>query len=273
MTSGLNNRQTRLISGNTANTITVATPFGSQISGGDTYSINSITGNASSAGTSTVLNDTLPGWTANQWAGFALKMNSGTNAGQTRPISSNTTNSITVTPAFSSAIASGDAYQIIDTIRPALESYRVALTEPTGITDYVFVPASDMLGQLRMVKTSNNDNSSSITTYISPGGDAWVPVKKYDLPGVVTPTLLAIYQLGNQAEAAGTSIKASIDNVRIATPGSINQNPYSNEAQVVTKDSSGNVISNTTPAYVTGDGDCTCKVVNGETVCTPGKVP
>ena len=259
MTSGASNRQTRLISGNTANTISVATAFGSQIASGDTYSINSITSNASIVGTTTVLNDTLPGWTANQWVGFTLKMNSGTNAGQTRPITANTTSSITVSPAFSTAIASGDSYQIIDTSHPALESYRLASTEPTGISDFTFVATADISGQLRMVKTTNTDNTGSITFYTSPGGGAWIPVKKYDLPGVVTPTLLAIYHLANQAEIPGTSIKAAVDNVKITTPGAVNQNPYSNEAQAVTTSDgtpTGTWISNTTPAFTAEDGIC-----------------
>lgn len=259
ITSGANNRQTRLISSNTANTITVASPFGSQIASGDAYSINSITGSANSAGTSSLLNDTLPGWTANQWVGFALKMNGGTNAGQTRPISANTTNSITVSPAFSNAIASGDSYQIIDTSHPAQESYRLASTEPSGISDFTFIPTTDATGQLRMVKTSNTDNTGSITFYTSPGSGTWVPVKKYDLPGVVTPTLLAIYHLANQAEAPGTSIKATVDNLKISAPGVVNQNPYSNEAQAVTTSDgtpTGTWISNTTPAFTAEDGVC-----------------
>ena len=167
----------------------------------------------------------------------------------------------------------------VDTSHPAQEIYRLASTEPGGINDFTYIPANEttglLTGQMRMVKTSNNDNTGSITFYTSPGGNAWVPVKKYDLPGVVTPTLLAIYQLANHAEAAGTSVKATFDNVKITTSGTINQNPYSNEATVTYTypPERGGATINTTPPYEIGDRDCICTVVDNKLVCTTGTTP
>jgi hypothetical protein len=69
-------------------------------------------GVTSSAGSSTVLNDSTQGWTVNQFAGQTLTILTGTLAGYSGTIASNTATSITVSSAFGSAIGSGVGYQV-----------------------------------------------------------------------------------------------------------------------------------------------------------------
>jgi hypothetical protein len=205
-----------------------------------------------------------------------LVMTGGLNAGQYRTITANTAGSITVSPGFFSATASGDTYQIIDSAHQAQETYRISVTDPAGVTDFYYVPTTDIAGTIRVVKSSNNDGTGSMTFYNASG----VVLRKLDLPAPVIMNLVAIYQLGSKSENPGTTIKSTMDNFRIVSPLAVNTNPYSNEATVTYTYPNDypvvplrNTTINTTPAFLTGDGDCTCTVVNGATVCTPGKAP
>jgi hypothetical protein len=76
-------------------------------------------GVTSSAGSTTVLNDTTQAWATNQFAGQTLTILTGTLAGVSEPIASNTANSITVSSAFGSAIGSGVGYQVSPAILTA----------------------------------------------------------------------------------------------------------------------------------------------------------
>ncbi|OGW30480.1 MAG: hypothetical protein A2X59_09975 [Nitrospirae bacterium GWC2_42_7] len=74
-------------------------------------------GYATSVGTTSTINDSTKSayWTNNIWAGYSVMMTAGTaaNRRQVRPISSNTATQITVSPAFPSATALNDRYEII----------------------------------------------------------------------------------------------------------------------------------------------------------------
>lgn len=65
------------------------------------------------AGSGTTLTDSGQTWTANGWANWLLQITSGTGAGQTLPIQSNTGTAITVDGAFSPAPTAGSGYKII----------------------------------------------------------------------------------------------------------------------------------------------------------------
>jgi hypothetical protein len=68
-------------------------------------------GVTSSTGSTTVLNDSTQAWIVNQFAGQTLTILTGTLAGVSKTITSNTATAITI-PAFASAIASGVGYQV-----------------------------------------------------------------------------------------------------------------------------------------------------------------
>ncbi len=77
-------------------------------------------GDTAAGCTSSALNFTAPGWTTNQWAGYALHCVEGSNLGEARVIVSNDSDTLTVSPAFTNAPASGLEYQIRNSIYDVL---------------------------------------------------------------------------------------------------------------------------------------------------------
>ena len=143
---GTNNGQTSTISGNTATTLTVAPAFSGAINATSAYVINSglpntPTANAltydpnpgntnvlyagigsqlqpwgnsqrtATSGTTTTLSDTGATWITDQWAGYYVRVISGTNAGLARQIASNT-GTVLTTAAFPVALDSTSTYVI-----------------------------------------------------------------------------------------------------------------------------------------------------------------
>jgi len=152
------------------------------------------------------------------------------------------------------------------------DAYVAQYTEvvPNTTFKYIF-PTSDLSGKLRIARTTGSDGKATVSLYTSSGG-AWDLRNEIPLKSARTvPSWLSVQQQLSANELANTDMTVEISNITLSAPA--NSNPYSNEAQVVTKDANGNVIANTTPAFVSGDGDCTCTVVGGVTVCTPGKAP
>lgn len=72
-------------------------------------------GTTTALSTTTVVNDTAAAMTVNQYQNgyYKLRLVSGALAGEERPITSNATNSFTVSPAFSGAPPSGVAYRVV----------------------------------------------------------------------------------------------------------------------------------------------------------------
>ncbi len=64
-------------------------------------------------GSPVTLTDGTKNWTTNQWENLYLQITGGTNTGQLRRITANTTAGITVEAPFTYAVASGDTYQIV----------------------------------------------------------------------------------------------------------------------------------------------------------------
>lgn len=73
-----------------------------------------LTGTLTSA-TSTTLTDTRQIWSANQWTSATLKITSGGDQGDTKPIASNTQNKVMITGSFSTTPKPGDSYVITGT--------------------------------------------------------------------------------------------------------------------------------------------------------------
>lgn len=90
------------------------------------------TGTATSGGAST-LTDTTKAWTANQHAGRALKIVSGTGAGQVRRIASNTATVLTVDAAWTTNPDATSVYQILDDLHVAIVD--VTETKVLAVTD------------------------------------------------------------------------------------------------------------------------------------------
>jgi len=70
-------------------------------------------GTAANGSTEDDLVDSVGGFTANEFVGARLVIAKGSNVGQIRTITSNTTNTITVSEAFSSSISNGDSYFVV----------------------------------------------------------------------------------------------------------------------------------------------------------------
>jgi uncharacterized repeat protein (TIGR01451 family) len=101
--------QLATIVSNSATTLTVAANWTTPPDATSQFSIGMAgtsglgTGTATS-GTTTTINLTGAGWTTNQWLGWTATILAGTDAGQQRAVVGSTATSITVSPAFSSAI-------------------------------------------------------------------------------------------------------------------------------------------------------------------------
>ncbi len=77
-------------------------------------------GDTAAGSTTTAVNFTAPGWTTDQWAGYALHCVEGANLGESRRITSNDADTITVDRAFSNAPAANVEYQIRNSIYDVL---------------------------------------------------------------------------------------------------------------------------------------------------------
>ena len=100
--------------------------------------------------TSTAISDSSsPNWVPNELAGLLVKISSGTGSGQTRRIVSNTTNSITVYPAFSTTPASNDDFNI----NPE------ALNGSTNNVTAIGITAESPIGEARMLCAGTNDGA------------------------------------------------------------------------------------------------------------------
>src|SRR6185369_12719116 len=117
MTSGPNNQLVRKVTGNSADSITVDTPFPNDAA--------AITGTAAASGSSRtkLVDASITNWTANQWQNYYLYMVNGPNAGKTLQIISSDATSVTVAgTGFTSPIGSGDSYRIFN---PSGDAYRI----------------------------------------------------------------------------------------------------------------------------------------------------
>jgi hypothetical protein len=114
----------RKIISNTTDTLTIdgADPFGSAVASGNAYKIlpylqgaqsygTADSGTATGGSTLTVI-DTTKSWSTD-WTDYYVLMETGSNAGEISQIASNTTNTLTVSTAFTNDVSSGDTYRIV----------------------------------------------------------------------------------------------------------------------------------------------------------------
>lgn len=117
-----------------------------------------LTSTATSGTTTTLVNGAGP-FTPSALIGYVLEMTSGSQSGQKRRITANTTTTLTVTPAFSSAIVNDDAY----TIR-YLDPIQNAQTSLAGATDAFSFTSSVPLS---LAGSISNPTTGSFGDYMS----------------------------------------------------------------------------------------------------------
>ena len=121
LTSGTGATQSRTVISNTATALTVAAWATTPVQASTVYSLIGTAGTATGVQSSTTLQDTSKTWTVNQYAGAQITLTSGTGAPQTRIISSNTANTLTVSTAWTTTPVSGSTV------------YSVAYNVPEGV--------------------------------------------------------------------------------------------------------------------------------------------
>src|SRR2546430_1966546 len=125
ITAGTGVGQTRTVSSNTTNTLTVSPAWTTTPDGTSQYDITQ---------TSTTLQDTTKtgpkAWTVNQWAGLVVTITAGTGAGQTRPVLSNTANTLTISPDWSTTPDGTSQYVITQTSNALQDVTKAWTTDP-----------------------------------------------------------------------------------------------------------------------------------------------
>jgi RHS repeat-associated protein len=104
--------------------------------------------------TSTTLNDTTQSWTANQWANRVVEILSGTGAGQTRTIVSNTATQLVVSPAWTTTPDATSMYAIVAPLTKASILGPRDIDTPTAATQNnpAAIPAAQIDAQLAEIR-------------------------------------------------------------------------------------------------------------------------
>jgi hypothetical protein len=129
------------IASNTATAITTTAAFGAAIPALIPYQIvptvsNPTEGSATNVGGTapSTLVDGFKAWTTNQWQGlYQVTLLGGTYAGQSSIIASNTANTLTLTTAFSTAIAAGTPYMIGSVALQSIQYVTAGTTVTVGV--------------------------------------------------------------------------------------------------------------------------------------------
>lgn len=109
--SGTGAGQIRQIASNTGTTLTWATA-GTAPDATSRYMILGFTAGTATSGAATTLTDSTKAWTVNQWANYAVRIVSGTGAGQIRPIASNTATALTIVGSWATNPDSTSVYVV-----------------------------------------------------------------------------------------------------------------------------------------------------------------
>jgi len=115
----------------------------------------------------TIVETSTKTWTANQWAGYRIKITGGANSGASRSIQGNTATMLTVTSPFVNAIAAGDTYYIYDVedIDYTLLKYDPGqLNRPTGLATQTLSNTS-----VRLSWADNSANEDGFNVYRKAG--------------------------------------------------------------------------------------------------------
>ena len=113
-------------------------------------------GTATGTQTSTTLQDNTKTWTVDEWKGAAVSITAGTGAGQTSTVSSNTTNTLTVSPGWTTTPDGTSVYAITrtNTLQDVTKTWATDVWK--GRTDSIAVGTG--AGQAKTV-SSNNANT------------------------------------------------------------------------------------------------------------------
>jgi len=120
------------------------------------------------SGTSTTLTKTSAGWTVNRFTNAVVAIISGTGAGQTRDIVSNTADTLTVTPAWTTNPASGSVYEIyhfdpIERTSPtSVGTNSITVSGKTWVEDrhagsYITIISGAGAGQIKRITSNSAD--------------------------------------------------------------------------------------------------------------------
>lgn len=109
--SGTAANQIRQIASNTTNTLTWST-VGTAPDTTSRYLIIGFDAGTATAGSSTTITDSTKSWTTNRWGNYAVRIMSGTGAGQIFPILSNTSTSLTIIGPWTTTPDSTSVYTI-----------------------------------------------------------------------------------------------------------------------------------------------------------------
>src|SRR5256712_430938 len=159
ITAGTGAGQTRTVSSNTANTLTVSAAW--TTTPRDASSQYAITQ------TSTTIQDRTKSWTTNQWAGHLVTITAGTGAGQTSTVSSNTANTLTVSPAWTTIPDGTSKYAISQSTSTTLQDTTKSGTTAWPVNVWagrlVTINAGTGAGQTRSV-LSNTANTLTVSS-------------------------------------------------------------------------------------------------------------
>jgi len=129
---------------------------------GTLTNFNSTDTGTAEAGDATTLTDNNKTWITNQWAGGKISITGGTGSGQTRPVASNTTTTVTVSVAWQTNPDATSVYSVIQADAWTGGKYGTAI-KFDGKDDYVGVGTWDLTGASRTVSlwvNSANDPPS-----------------------------------------------------------------------------------------------------------------
>jgi len=248
MTSGANKGHARKITSNSATVITT-NAFPNAPASGDTYLVAPVAkvgrfmSKAATGSSATVLVDDSGWWPGIDFTNYYLIMTSGSNINKVRRITGNTYNgytvSITVSPAFESAIVAGDSYTVAPIAQ--MNAYSGTAAGSTGYSKTVLVDnANAWLADwsqgylLMMTSGSNSGQSRTITAYDGTAKTITVsPGFTYNISP--TDTYMII-----QATATSGSGKVATT----VAPGAA----YNGKARIALNDGSA-LFSSTSPGY------------------------
>ncbi len=110
--SGTGEGQISAITSNTATTLTLTSTLGTAPDATSRYMIDGFDGGTATAGGASTLTDSGKSWATNRWANYAVRIVSGTGAGQALPIASNTGTVITTLKPWATAPDNTSQYVI-----------------------------------------------------------------------------------------------------------------------------------------------------------------
>jgi hypothetical protein len=193
-----------------------------------------LTTGAATGGTTTTLVLTGAGWTVNQFAGAYTRMLDGTagNIGQVRKVASNTSDTLTFSSAFPSAVASGDDFEISGVFTAGITDRTRETIDFPGtklyIDDQGDIGTTEIPGRFISFSVTVARNSSGKRFADNPDGYTRFGFGAFRVTGQIrlefdrldeyldweaaTPRAIRIEQTGSTIDSgAGTTKKATID--------------------------------------------------------------